>query len=566
MLLKKAPVRLVVFVSLLTALSAVVTAAATTYYVSQSTGNDGNNGTTSSTPWQTLTKVGSGTYGAGDSILLKSGDIWNGMLAISNCSGASGSPITLSSYGSGNNPIIERGTIDTELCVLITNASYWNISNLEIANAAEGIVMKYTTAGHSGITITNCSFQEIYGIQYPGSAIKGVNYTFSSGICFAGSFNNAIGPLVSGITVENCSTSNGCAELFLVSVEDSITGYCVKNVTLKDCNCQGGVFGYWLHCVDSGSATGMIATYNGVQSFANGPCATGIERSRNFTFDSCVFGYCERQGTNPDGCGFDFEGRNTNCTVENSTIKYNAGVGLMFYIKYGGNTGCVVNNCQFIQDGANPNAPKGYEVYFDNTDSSNLGGKVTNNEYSLRTGVAFINTNTSCTISNNNPIPLPPAAPALSSPANGSTNQPCSLTLSWGTVSGANSYAMQLSTGSTFSSNTFYTNIAAQSGQSSGTTSLIGLLAGTKYYWEISATNTGGTGPWSGVWDFATTAVSILADGKALLKTDFAVNGDALVYLLASSGAVEITFSDLLGRSALVLNYYAIGWPPCNRT
>lgn len=48
-----------------------------TYYVSYSDGNDSNNGTSSTTPWKTLSKVGSMTYGEGDQILLKCGDEWN---------------------------------------------------------------------------------------------------------------------------------------------------------------------------------------------------------------------------------------------------------------------------------------------------------------------------------------------------------------------------------------------------------------------------------------------------------------------------------------------------------
>ena len=204
MLLKKVMVRLMVFVFLVTTLMStqltVVNAANTTYYVSQSTGNDSNNGTSSSTPWKTLAKVGSITYGAGDQILLKCGDSWNETLTISNSSGTSTSPITLSSYGTGNKPIIRRNTGNTDICVMINDASYWSISNLEVSNAAEGIVMHYTTAGHAGITFNNCYFHDIYGIQYPGITINGVTYTFSSGICFAGSFNNN-GPLVSDITV-----------------------------------------------------------------------------------------------------------------------------------------------------------------------------------------------------------------------------------------------------------------------------------------------------------------------------------------------------------------------------
>jgi hypothetical protein len=50
----------------------------TTYYVSSSSGSDSNNGTSMSSPWQTITKVNGGAYNPGDSILLKAGDTWIG--------------------------------------------------------------------------------------------------------------------------------------------------------------------------------------------------------------------------------------------------------------------------------------------------------------------------------------------------------------------------------------------------------------------------------------------------------------------------------------------------------
>ena len=49
---------------------------ATTYYVSQSSGKDSNDGKSPATAWKTLAKA-SQAYSPGDSILLKCGDAWN---------------------------------------------------------------------------------------------------------------------------------------------------------------------------------------------------------------------------------------------------------------------------------------------------------------------------------------------------------------------------------------------------------------------------------------------------------------------------------------------------------
>lgn len=77
---------------------------ATSYYVASS-GSDANNGTSASTPWQTLTKVNSGSYNPGDNIYFNRGNTFYGELIITS-SGNSFSQIYISSYGTGARPII----------------------------------------------------------------------------------------------------------------------------------------------------------------------------------------------------------------------------------------------------------------------------------------------------------------------------------------------------------------------------------------------------------------------------------------------------------------------------
>lgn len=77
----------------------------TTYYVS-SAGNDANNGTSTSTPWQTLTKVNSRTFVPGDQILFRRGDTWLGTLKIMQA-GTAANRILFGDYGSGPKPVID---------------------------------------------------------------------------------------------------------------------------------------------------------------------------------------------------------------------------------------------------------------------------------------------------------------------------------------------------------------------------------------------------------------------------------------------------------------------------
>lgn len=79
------------------------TANAATYYVS-STGSDAADGSQAN-PWQTIAKVNAAPLAAGDQVLFRRGDTFQGSL-IPPTSGATGNPITFGAYGAGAKPII----------------------------------------------------------------------------------------------------------------------------------------------------------------------------------------------------------------------------------------------------------------------------------------------------------------------------------------------------------------------------------------------------------------------------------------------------------------------------
>ncbi|WP_270170221.1 right-handed parallel beta-helix repeat-containing protein [Paenibacillus sp. SYP-B4298] len=113
--------------------SGVAYAAQTTYYVDAQDGNDQWSGTTASRPWKSLDKVNATTFQAGDRILLKKNRTWFGQLHPKG-SGASGNPITIGSYGIGNRPVINGGSLTSGAAVYLLNQQYWVIENLEVIN------------------------------------------------------------------------------------------------------------------------------------------------------------------------------------------------------------------------------------------------------------------------------------------------------------------------------------------------------------------------------------------------------------------------------------------------
>ncbi|MFF5522647.1 carbohydrate binding domain-containing protein [Streptomyces coeruleorubidus] len=122
-------------------------AAGTTYYVDCSASSNGSG--TQANPWNAVSSVNSATFGAGDSIRFAAGTTCTGQLTPGG-SGASGNPITMGSYGTGAKPKIDANGA-TGPVIHLLNQQYWEISGLELTNAAS------SPAYRSGVLAENSS-------------------------------------------------------------------------------------------------------------------------------------------------------------------------------------------------------------------------------------------------------------------------------------------------------------------------------------------------------------------------------------------------------------------------
>ena len=141
-------------------------AAVNTYYVDSISGNDSNNGTSTGTPWKSLSKVNSTVFQPGDQILFKKGSVWTGTLEVSS-SGNSGAQIVYGAYGTGSRPIINGNGSDQ--AILVYGKSYVTIRDLEITNPAaergdrKGIFIVGYAGANNGIQILNNDIHHVKG-------------------------------------------------------------------------------------------------------------------------------------------------------------------------------------------------------------------------------------------------------------------------------------------------------------------------------------------------------------------------------------------------------------------
>ncbi len=150
-----------------------------------------------------------------------------------------------------------------------------------------------------------------------------------------------------------------------------------------------------------------------------------------------------------------------------------------------------------------------------------------------------------------------PAAPTLSSPANGATNQTLSPTLTWSASAGAASYGLQVSTDQNFG-----TTIFDQTGLTGTSQALSGLTNGATYYWRVNATNIGGTSAYSTVFSFTTTTGSTGQLGLNMPDV-VATVGSAISVPVGVTGFTHVgSFSLTITFDKTVLTYTGIANQP----
>lgn len=180
-------------------------AANTTYYVAAN-GDDLANGTSASTPWRTLSKVSSTTFGPGDQILFRAGDTFPGVLTPRG-SGSSSTRLVFGRYGSGARPILQ-GAGAVPATIHITGSSNLTITDLEITNTAStrayrsGILITAPAAGLSNITLRNLTIRDITGDPYTGQG------NFPAAACGGISVTSAGEKVVDNLLVQDVTIRN----------------------------------------------------------------------------------------------------------------------------------------------------------------------------------------------------------------------------------------------------------------------------------------------------------------------------------------------------------------------
>ena len=344
--------------------------AATTYYVSQSTGNDANDGTHA--PWKTLTKASQITFTEGDRLLLKCGDTWTEGLELKG-NGSAARPVMVSSYGTGPKPVIDRqdsSMTSLKRCVhLDGNAFGWKIMNLELANAARGIEASVAQPGKSFLWLENL---DIHGCKF------GKRFDRDSG-----DQNN----MQNGLRLETAGRLNKATIIACTFRDDFVGAWASGCCDIKDCRFEHSEWtGLWYVFAQGGRITGNKFLHNCDQFVWCGVSASALYGITNCVVEDNEFGDTQVIAGAPDGEDLDFEAGCDNVILRHNLFHGSAGPASMLYDAEGHNrpnSGVVIVDNVFSDAALKPSAAH-YNCTFLLFDGNS--GAITNNRIYHRQG------------------------------------------------------------------------------------------------------------------------------------------------------------------------------------
>jgi hypothetical protein len=142
-------------------------------------------------------------------------------------------------------------------------------------------------------------------------------------------------------------------------------------------------------------------------------------------------------------------------------------------------------------------------------------------------------------------------APVLTSPAAGATGLGSSIALAWGTVAGASTYLLQVSTNYSFT-----TTIVNTAGITGGSRSMTGLANHMTYFWRVEAVSASGiASAWSDIaWFTVGYSAALSSDAARVNAPVFKTSHGIISYALNKGGPVQLAVFDLRGRTVFALS------------
>ncbi|MGI4790087.1 MAG: carbohydrate-binding protein, partial [Janthinobacterium lividum] len=252
------------------------------YYVSSSSGNDGNPGTQSS-PFATVAKAESLTLNAGDSVFFLRGDTWREVLNPLS-SGAVGNPITFADYGNAGN----------------AKPKFWGSNQIAVNDgqwvSQGGNVYTHPYAQQVNSVLVNQQFLiDIFnGGTGDGSVVRDPSGTPNCWKWSGGTLTistNGTNPNSDGRQYDVCVRDNVICNGSQASSNYS-SNLVFRNLVVDECGSNANPsLGYGLRIEGDGVTTGINVLVDSCEVYRYGRHGFAVIDGSNVTFNSCYCAY-----------------------------------------------------------------------------------------------------------------------------------------------------------------------------------------------------------------------------------------------------------------------------------
>lgn len=323
-----------------------ISVSAKDYYISSSTGNDQNKGTSAENAWASFEKLNDIFFEPGDRILLKAGDTIRSAIELSAIRGSDTKPITFTKYGEGPNPLLDGNGADK--AIFLRNPSYVEIKKLSVTNpeGRYGILVEAENSGAlKDLVISELEVFDVYNESFnttsPPKTIGGIVFRAESGDQPS---------WFDGILIEDsrihdlgsCGISIGSDYKVNKRIDDGENTYPTLNVIIRNNvihdivrdgaiirQCYGAIMEH-----NEVYRTGLVAVSNGMWFYDSDSC-----------FIQHNIGHHCKAAFDKDGAPFSIDNMCTNSVIQFNYSYENEGPGYMLFgHNENGGSGCVIQH------------------------------------------------------------------------------------------------------------------------------------------------------------------------------------------------------------------------------
>ena len=324
----------------LSALCLLAPLRAATFYISSSSGSDGNSGTSPSSAWATLQRASAAAplLRPGDSLLLLRGDEWTLPTAwfLTGLVGSAAAPITVGAYGAAwQRPLLRRAAgAAAGPTLTIDNSSGVAVAGLAVLGGENGVVFTHdlrpgeSESVFDALSVTDCAF----------SGVRGLHYNASSGSWWGSAV--AVAARHAGVVLTNVNISNNLcndSDTFYINsvpyagfTRSYVAGLTVAANTITHASYNTLFLDTTSHVA---VARNVFAHNTPAQLFVAGTTdvimgavnASVVLSGNEFSYRG------EFQPGGPDGCAIDFETAANGTRFEDNYVYRSFGAGIMVF-------------------------------------------------------------------------------------------------------------------------------------------------------------------------------------------------------------------------------------------